>query len=211
MRRPINQLIVAPRQPRFFVTYPRLTGYCTNDSDGARALSHIPQEIDESTEMSNNNTCSIDIDNSGRSHALFYVVAVAFICRNSKVLLTRRSKAARIAPDFWHLPGGHVELGETTAEAVKREILEELSLALRVGGPYFTFSYCNSEWPTLGVAHLAIIDGTSRISHSAETADSTWVTIEHARSLLRSNCDHNLQLCERGFEAARRSLDSDYT
>ena len=47
-----------------------------------------------------------------------------------KVLLVRRGKA----PSFgkWSLPGGLVELGETTREAIAREIVEECSIKIRI-------------------------------------------------------------------------------
>jgi 8-oxo-dGTP pyrophosphatase MutT (NUDIX family) len=35
--------------------------------------------------------------------------------------------------DFWFLPGGHVELGETAAEALLREMQEELDCIVEVG------------------------------------------------------------------------------
>ena len=54
----------------------------------------------------------------------------AVILHEDKVLLVRRGKA----PSFgkWSLPGGLVELGETTREAIAREILEECGIKIRV-------------------------------------------------------------------------------
>ena len=54
----------------------------------------------------------------------------AVILHEDKVLLVRRGKA----PSFgkWSLPGGLVELGETTREAIMREIREECGIKIRV-------------------------------------------------------------------------------
>src|SRR5262249_33391718 len=54
----------------------------------------------------------------------------AVILHEDKVLLVRRGKA----PSFgkWSLPGGLVELGETTHEAISREIREECGIKIRV-------------------------------------------------------------------------------
>jgi 8-oxo-dGTP diphosphatase len=54
----------------------------------------------------------------------------AVILHEDKVLLVRRGQS----PSFgkWSLPGGLVELGETTTEAIAREILEECGIKIRV-------------------------------------------------------------------------------
>jgi 8-oxo-dGTP diphosphatase len=55
----------------------------------------------------------------------------AVVLDGPRVLLVRRGKAPLAGK--WSLPGGLVELGETTREAVQREIAEECGLAIRVG------------------------------------------------------------------------------
>ena len=54
----------------------------------------------------------------------------AVILHEDRVLLVRRGKS----PSFgkWTLPGGLVELGETTTEAIAREIVEECGIKIRV-------------------------------------------------------------------------------
>jgi 8-oxo-dGTP diphosphatase len=54
----------------------------------------------------------------------------AVILHTDRVLLVRRGKS----PSFgkWTLPGGLVELGETTVEAIAREIMEECGIKIRV-------------------------------------------------------------------------------
>jgi 8-oxo-dGTP diphosphatase len=54
----------------------------------------------------------------------------AVVLDRGRVLLVRRGKAPSYGK--WSLPGGMVELGETTREAVQREIEEECSLKIRV-------------------------------------------------------------------------------
>lgn len=69
--------------------------------------------------------------------------AVVFDEERRKILLTRRADNGR-----WCLPGGHVEPGETVAEACVRELQEETGLQARVvrligvySSPHFVLDY----------------------------------------------------------------------
>ena len=55
----------------------------------------------------------------------------AVVLDGPRVLLVRRGKPPLAGK--WSLPGGLVELGETTREAVRREIAEECGLQITVG------------------------------------------------------------------------------
>jgi mutator protein MutT len=55
----------------------------------------------------------------------------AVVLDNGRVLLVRRGKPPLMGK--WSLPGGMVELGETTREAIRREVAEECGLEIRVG------------------------------------------------------------------------------
>lgn len=71
-------------------------------------------------------------------------VAAALIFHEGKVFATRRgdSPYAYVAHKY-EFPGGKIETGETEADAVKRELKEELDLEVRVGNLYArdTFEY----------------------------------------------------------------------
>ncbi len=54
----------------------------------------------------------------------------AVILHEDKVLLVRRGQSPSYGK--WSLPGGLVELGESTREAIAREIVEECGIAIRV-------------------------------------------------------------------------------
>ena len=55
----------------------------------------------------------------------------AVVLDAGRVLLVRRGKPPLAGK--WSLPGGMLELGETTAEAARREVAEECGLQIRVG------------------------------------------------------------------------------
>ena len=55
----------------------------------------------------------------------------AVVLDAGRVLLVRRGKPPLAGK--WSLPGGMLELGETTTEAARREVAEECGLQIRVG------------------------------------------------------------------------------
>jgi 8-oxo-dGTP diphosphatase len=58
------------------------------------------------------------------------IVAGAMV-KDGRILLCHRSPDRRWYPDVWDLPGGHVEPGETSTEALRRELREELGVSVR--------------------------------------------------------------------------------
>lgn len=66
---------------------------------------------------------------------------------DGKYLITRRSKDKSWAPGHWEVSGGGVMAGEESADAVRREVLEEtgLDVSNAEGGYVFTYSRVNPE------------------------------------------------------------------
>ena len=68
------------------------------------------------------------------------VVVAAAIARDGRYLVARRTRPADVA-GRWEFPGGQVEPGETEAQALAREIREELGVEIAVG------DRIPGEWP----------------------------------------------------------------
>lgn len=58
-------------------------------------------------------------------------VACALIERNGLVLAAQRSERMRM-PLRWEFPGGKIEPGETAEAGLRRELVEELGIAIRI-------------------------------------------------------------------------------
>lgn len=57
-------------------------------------------------------------------------IALAALVSNGKLLLAHRHPARRWYPDCWDLLGGHIEVGESPEQAVRRECREEIAVDL---------------------------------------------------------------------------------
>ncbi|WP_432571279.1 NUDIX domain-containing protein [Kineococcus sp. SYSU DK005] len=60
---------------------------------------------------------------------MHHVVTAALVSAG-RVLLTRRARTRSAHPGRWALPGGHVEDGEPEVRALRRELREELGIAV---------------------------------------------------------------------------------
>jgi ADP-ribose pyrophosphatase YjhB (NUDIX family) len=81
----------------------------------------------------------------------------AVVLEGGRVLLVRRGKPPLVGK--WSLPGGLVELGETTREAIRREVAEECGLEIRVG-------------EVAGILDRVVRDGEGRIRYH-------WVLVDY--------------------------------
>jgi 8-oxo-dGTP diphosphatase len=58
-------------------------------------------------------------------------VTCAIILKNDKILVTQRSGIMKL-PLKWEFPGGKLEIGESEADCVVREVREELGIEIEV-------------------------------------------------------------------------------
>lgn len=83
---------------------------------------------------------------------------VLLLCNNKgEYMLVRR--ACDPKKGWWDTPGGFVEAGETSEEAIKREAMEELGIQLGdseyFGSFYDTYNYQNVIFPTLNAVFIS--------------------------------------------------------
>lgn len=110
------------------------------------------------------------------------VVAVgAFVFdADGRVLLIERGAPPGVG--LWTLPGGKLEMNETLAQAVAREVREETGLVVEVGG-----LACVVERMTEGY-HYVILDYLARpiggtLAPASDVRDARWVTSDELASL----------------------------
>ena len=62
-----------------------------------------------------------------------------------RFLITRRALDKRWAAGHWEISGGGVLAGETSREAIEREVLEETGLDVRNARGTCIYTYCNTD------------------------------------------------------------------
>ena len=101
------------------------------------------------------------------------------VIKEDRVLLVRRGKAP--SEGEWAIPGGSVELGETLQEAVRREILEETGISIRVGEPIHIFDDVRRDEAGHIRFHYVILDFSGEflsgeIKAADDARDARWVS-----------------------------------
>ena len=111
------------------------------------------------------------------------VVAGAYIINDENQLLLAKS------PKFhnnWAICGGHIEVGETIAEATKREIKEELGVDIELLGMFACGDFFVDDKTFTRNAHCVYFDSVARLlTHdfkldNREATELRWFDIDEA-------------------------------
>jgi 8-oxo-dGTP diphosphatase len=104
------------------------------------------------------------------------IIGVGVIWNDRGQILIDRRRSTGVLGGFWEFPGGKIEQGETVENCIKREIWEELGIAIEVGKFLIEISHIYSHLHvTLIVHHCRHIDGTPQ---PLECEEICWVTLE---------------------------------
>jgi 8-oxo-dGTP diphosphatase len=102
------------------------------------------------------------------------VVAALIANARGEILITQRREDQDL-PLFWEFPGGKIELGESPADALRREILEELGTVIEVGRIWDVLHHRYPRYEVIMlVYHCALAPGAAPPS-PVEVRDLAWV------------------------------------
>ena len=106
-------------------------------------------------------------------------VVAAIIRREGKVFATQRGYGEW--KDWWEFPGGKMEPGETPEEALRREILEELSTEINVDELLCTVEY---DYPAFHLTmHCYLCSLTTDDLHLNEHEAARWLAMDELNSV----------------------------
>jgi 8-oxo-dGTP diphosphatase len=123
--------------------------------------------------------------------------AVAVICRADRLLVIRRAATVE-APGTYCFPGGALEPGESEADAVRRELREELGVDVV---PVRRIWRSITPWQVDLRWWLVELDPSAELQpNPAEVAATHWLTRAEIRALpaLLTSNHHFLDALERG-------------
>ena len=104
----------------------------------------------------------------------------AVVLDGDRVLLVRRDRSP--AAGKWSIPGGLVDLGETTAEAARREVREECGIAVRLLGVAGVVDRVIRDDAGRVRYHYVLVDFAARpesgpVQAGSDAAEACWVPI----------------------------------
>ena len=126
------------------------------------------------------------MESSRRYPARPLVGAGAVVHRGDRVLLLKRSNPPN--KGRWALPGGLVELGESTEAAAEREILEETGLKVKIEGLLDVQTDLHRDGSARVEYHYVLVDYLAvplrgRLKVNSESEDYGWFTFSESRKL----------------------------
>ena len=115
-------------------------------------------------------------------------VVAAIIRRGNEIFATQRGYGE--FKDWWELPGGKIEPGESPRQALVREIREELDATIEVGELLQTVEW---DYPTFHLTmHCFWCELTCEALHLNEHEAASWLDREHLRSVKWLPADYGI-------------------
>jgi 8-oxo-dGTP diphosphatase len=122
-----------------------------------------------------------------REYPIRPIIGVGVVVWHGKrVLLVRRGKPPRVG--HWSLPGGAQRLGETIAEAARREVKEEAGLELVLGEVVATLDMIERDRQGRVRYHYTLIDfvaeaAGAELHPGSDAADARWFRLAEIEAL----------------------------
>ncbi|VEU79906.1 (deoxy)nucleoside triphosphate pyrophosphohydrolase [Haploplasma axanthum] len=106
-------------------------------------------------------------------------VVAAVIKKDNKYFCAQRKDSGELAKK-WEFPGGKVEAGETPEQALKRELMEELEIDIKINKFIMTVEH---EYNSFELTMHAFLCETDKEIVLTEHLDSKWLLIDQLSDL----------------------------
>ena len=108
------------------------------------------------------------------------------VWHGERVLLVQRGKPPRAG--HWSLPGGAQQLGETVAQAARREVMEEVGLEVALGDIVATVDLIERDPDDRVRYHYTLVDfvaeaPSATLRPGSDAADARWFSLAEIEPL----------------------------
>jgi 8-oxo-dGTP diphosphatase len=112
---------------------------------------------------------------------LFKIAVSAFIVKQNKLLVLKRSDDDNFLPGKWEVLGGGLGIGESISQGVMREVMEEAGVKVTVGDIFGYFEFKDGKGrPTVNLNFLCTLDSVSDEVNviKGEMQEARWLRLE---------------------------------
>jgi len=102
------------------------------------------------------------------------------IWRGEEVLLVRQEKYPELGNDFWSIPGGGQETGESVEQALRREVFEETGVEISIGPLILVADVIRRDQNQQVKTHFTVLDFrcewlSGEASPASDVVETRWV------------------------------------
>lgn len=117
-----------------------------------------------------------NIQGTGQGTLPLVVVAAGILGDHAGRVLIAKRPAGGHAEGFWEFPGGKLKAGEGAPAALRRELAEELGIAVEEARPFMHYQHAYPE--RLVELHVFVVDRYSGEPRGMEGQPLRWVPID---------------------------------
>lgn len=107
-------------------------------------------------------------------------VAVGVVMRQQRFFVCRR-KSHQHQGGKWEFPGGKIDPGETTEDALRRELKEEIGIDVQSAQPLMDINFSYPDKTV--ILHVSVVNDFTGKEYGAEGQENKWVSFTELTQL----------------------------
>lgn len=136
------------------------------------------------------------------------ITACVFLHREGKLFIAKRANTKKFLPGKFELIGGRMEFGEKIEDGLIREAMEELHIKIKVGQPFFAFTYLseNDTKYSVEIDYFAKMQNPDDeiIINPEDHSEYKWISEDEIDTYLPKD-DPETEAVKKGFQMLNKS------
>lgn len=132
------------------------------------------------------------------------ITACGFLHKDGKLFMAKRADTKQFLPGKYELPGGHIEHGEAMEEGLAREFQEEFNVKIKVGDPFYAFTYNRNkngvDLHVIEVIYFVTLADDDQIImlNPEDHSEYTWISADEVEKYLKPQEEETIAV-HKGF------------